>query len=27
MNVSISQTAAFAHITGNETIGGIEWQE
>lgn len=26
-NVAFSQNAAFAHITGNETIGGIEWQE
>jgi phosphoserine aminotransferase len=26
-NVAFSNTAAFAHITGNETIGGIEWQE
>lgn len=26
-NVVFSQNAAFAHITGNETIGGIEWQE
>lgn len=26
-NVTFSQNAAFAHITGNETIGGIEWQE
>ncbi len=24
-NVSFSETAAYAHITGNETIGGIEW--
>lgn len=26
-NVQFSGTAAYAHITGNETIGGIEWQE
>lgn len=26
-NVTFSQNAAFAHITGNETIGGIEWHE
>jgi phosphoserine aminotransferase len=26
-NVVFSQNTAFAHITGNETIGGIEWQE
>ena len=26
-NVTFSNNAAFAHITGNETIGGIEWQE
>lgn len=26
-NVQFSDRAAFAHITGNETIGGIEWQE
>lgn len=26
-NVIFDQNAAFAHITGNETIGGIEWQE
>lgn len=26
-NVTFSQNTAFAHITGNETIGGIEWQE
>jgi len=26
-NIVFSQNAAFAHITGNETIGGIEWQE
>jgi len=26
-NVVFSQNVAFAHITGNETIGGIEWQE
>ena len=26
-NVLFSDTAAFGHITGNETIGGIEWQE
>lgn len=25
-NVVFSNNAAFAHITGNETIGGIEWQ-
>jgi phosphoserine aminotransferase len=26
-NVVFSQNAAFAHITGNETIGGVEWHE
>ena len=26
-NVAFTSNAAFAHITGNETIGGIEWQE
>lgn len=26
-NVTFSENAAFAHITGNETIGGIEWHE
>lgn len=26
-NVQFSENAAFAHITGNETIGGIEWHE
>jgi len=26
-NVQFSDNAAFAHITGNETIGGIEWHE
>jgi phosphoserine aminotransferase len=26
-NVTFSNNAAFAHITGNETIGGIEWHE
>jgi phosphoserine aminotransferase len=26
-NVRFSENAAFAHITGNETIGGIEWHE
>jgi len=26
-NVQFSSGASFAHITGNETIGGIEWQE
>jgi phosphoserine aminotransferase len=26
-NVTFSQNAALAHITGNETIGGIEWHE
>lgn len=26
-NVHFSDNAAFAHITGNETIGGIEWHE
>ena len=26
-NVVFSDNAAFAHITGNETIGGIEWRE
>jgi len=26
-NVTFSDNAAFAHITGNETIGGIEWHE
>jgi len=26
-NVQFSNNAAFAHITGNETIGGIEWFE
>jgi len=26
-NVQFSNNAAFAHITGNETIGGIEWHE
>ncbi len=26
-NVKFSDNAAFAHITGNETIGGIEWYE
>jgi phosphoserine aminotransferase len=26
-NVVFSENAAFAHITGNETIGGIEWHE
>jgi phosphoserine aminotransferase len=25
-NVNFSSNAAFAHITGNETIGGIEWR-
>ena len=26
-NVQFSDNASFAHITGNETIGGIEWHE
>jgi len=26
-NVQFSSNAAFAHITGNETIGGIEWHQ
>jgi len=26
-NVQFSNNAAFAHITGNETIGGIEWHD
>jgi phosphoserine aminotransferase len=26
-NVQFSDNTAYAHITGNETIGGIEWQE
>ncbi|MBN1280145.1 MAG: 3-phosphoserine/phosphohydroxythreonine transaminase [Candidatus Thermoplasmatota archaeon] len=26
-NVTFSGNAAFAHITGNETIGGVEWQQ
>ena len=26
-NVTFSENSAFAHITGNETIGGIEWHE
>jgi phosphoserine aminotransferase len=26
-NIQFSDKATFAHITGNETIGGIEWQE
>ncbi len=26
-NVKFSDSSSFAHITGNETIGGIEWQE
>lgn len=26
-NIIFSKNAAFAHITGNETIGGIEWPE
>ena len=26
-NVQFSNNAAFAHITGNETIGGIEWHQ
>jgi len=26
-NIHFSDNAAFAHITGNETIGGIEWHE
>ena len=26
-NVVFSENTAFAHITGNETIGGIEWHE
>ena len=26
-NIQFSDDASFAHITGNETIGGIEWQE
>ena len=26
-NVQFSDKAAYAHITGNETIGGIEWHE
>ncbi len=26
-NVQFSGNAAFAHITGNETIGGVEWHE
>ena len=26
-NVKFSDNASFAHITGNETIGGIEWHE
>ncbi len=26
-NVEFTKNAAYAHITGNETIGGIEWQQ